>query len=109
MSDRESAAASPEYMNGWRWEDPRWRDWTGNDPVKLLLEALRRAVDIRDVNAQQLALEARPLILVDVLNSLSVSLKVDGSDIWDGSDLWNALDSPTRDDEAAFWKRHNQT
>ena len=109
MNERESAAA-PEYMNGWRWEDPRWRDWTGNDPAKLLLEALRRAVDIRDANAQQIALEARPLVLMDVLNSLSSSLEVDGSDIWNGSDLWNALDSQTSDDdEAAFWKRHNQT
>ena len=80
----------PEYMHGWRWEDPRWREWTGNDAAKILLEALRRAVDIRDTNAQRIALGARPLILVDVLNALSASLKVSGSDIWDGSDLWNA-------------------
>jgi hypothetical protein len=76
-------------MNGWRWEDPRWREWTGDDPAKLLLEALRRAVDIRDRNAEQIRLSARPLMLVDVLNALCLSLQVNGSDLWDGSDLWN--------------------
>jgi hypothetical protein len=96
-------------MNGWRWEDPRWREWTGNDATKILLEALRRAVDIRDTNAQRIALEARPLVLMDVLNALSASLKVDVSDIWDGSDLWNAPGTTEIDDDAAFWKRHNQT
>ena len=99
----------PEYMHGWTWEDPRWREWTGNDAAKILLEALRRAVDIRDTNAQRIALGARPLILVDVLNALSASLKVSGSDIWDGSDLWNARRFTENYDEAAFWKRHNQT
>ena len=99
----------PEYMHGWRWEDPRWRDWTGNDAAKILLEALRRAVDIRDTNAQRIALGDRPLILVDVLNALSTSLKVGGSDIWDGTGLWNAPRFTENDAEAAFWKRHNQT
>jgi len=98
----------PEYMRGWRWEDPRWKEWTGNDAGKILLEALRRAVDIRDKNAQRIALGARPLILVDVLNALSASLKVSGADIWDGSDLWNAPRLTENDDDAAFWKRHNQ-
>ena len=99
----------PDYMHGWRWEDPRWREWTANDVAKILQEALRRAVDIRDTNARGSALGARPLILVDVLNALSASLKVSGSDIWDGSDLWNASPFTETDDEAAFWKRHNQT
>jgi hypothetical protein len=98
----------PDYMHGWRWEDPRWREWTGNDATKILNEVLRRAVDIRDTNAQGSALEARPLVLMDVLNALSASLKVSGSDIWDGSDLWNAP-RLTESDDAAFWKRHNQT
>jgi hypothetical protein len=99
----------PDYMNGWRWEDPRWRDWTGNDAAKILDEALRRAVDIRDTNAQRIALGARPLILLDVLSALSASLELHGSDIWDGSDLWNVPRFTENDDEAAFWKRHNQT
>jgi hypothetical protein len=101
--------AQPDYMHGWRWEDPRWREWTGNDPAKLLAEALRRAVDIRDTTAQRIALQARPLVLVDVLNALSAALNVRGVDIWDGSDLWNAPHLTENDDEAAFWKRHNQT
>lgn len=99
----------PEYMHGWRWEDPRWREWTGNDSQKLLHEALRRAVDIRDTNAQRIALQSRPLILLDVLNVLSASLQVGGSDIWDGSELWNAPRLVENYDEAAFWKRHNQS
>jgi hypothetical protein len=81
----------------------------GERRCKILFEALRRAVDIRDTGAQRIALGARPLILVDVLNALSASLKVSGSDIWDGSDLWNAPRFTRNDDEAAFWKRHNQT
>ena len=96
-------------MHGWRWEDPRWREWTGNDAAKILFEALRRAVDIRDTNAQRIALGARPLILLDVLNALSATLGIRGSDIWEGSDLWNAPRFTGNDDEAAFWKRHNQT
>ena len=100
----------PEYMHGWRWEDPRWREWTENDATKILREALRRAVDIRDTNSQRVALGARPLILLDVLNALSAALEVSGSDIWDESDLWNSSRiTEKKDDEAAFWKRHNQT
>jgi hypothetical protein len=95
-------------MNGWRWEDPRWPEWTEQDPQKILLEALRRAVDIRDANAQQIALGARPLMLVDVLNALSDSMRVDGSDLWEGADLWSARRFVEGYDEAAFWKRHNQ-
>lgn len=95
-------------MNGWRWEDPRWREWTGDDPAQLLLEALRRAVDIRDRNAEQVRLSARPLMLVDVLNALCTSLQVDGSDIWDGSDLWNDSRFGEDYDAAAFWEPRNQ-
>ena len=104
MSDNE--AAEPDYMNGWRWEDPRWREWTGADPAKLVLEALRRAVDIRDANAGGIQLSVRPLMLVDVLNALGESLQVAGSDIWDGSDLWNDPRFGEGYDEAAFWERH---
>ncbi len=66
-------------------------------------------MDIRDTVAQQMPLRARPLILVDVLNALRASLDISGADIWDGSDLWNAPRFTENDDEAAFWKRHNQT
>jgi hypothetical protein len=89
-------------MNGWRWEDPRWREWTGDDPAQLLLEALRRAVDIRDRSAEQVRLRARPLMLVDVLNALCTSLQVDGTGIWDGSDLWNGSRFGGDDDESTF-------
>ena len=95
-------------MNGWRWEDPRWSEWAGDDPAKLLLEALRRAVDIRDRTAERITLSDRPLMLVDVLNALGKSLQVSGPDLWDGSGLWN--DPPfAAEDEAAFWKRHNRS
>ena len=108
VSDDEPQRA--EYMHGWRWEDPRWREWTGSDAGKLLLEALRRAVDIRDANAQGIALSARPLVLLDVLNALRASLEVSASDIWDASGPWNASRFTERDDEVvAFWKRHNQS
>lgn len=95
-------------MNGWRWEDPRWREWTGSDPAKLVLEAIRRAVDIRDVNAPGVNLGARPVMLVAVLNALGESLQVSGSDIWDGSDLWNDPRFGEGYDEAAFWQRRRQ-
>ena len=96
-------------MNGWRWEDPRWRERTGDDPAKLLLEALRRAADIRDRNVERASLSARTLMLVDVLNALGKSLQVSGSDLSNGSDLWNDPRFTEKEDEAAFWKRHNQT
>jgi hypothetical protein len=103
-------AQCAEYMGGWRWEDPRWREWTGSDAGKLVLEALRRAVDIRDTNAQGIGLAARPLVLLDVLNALSASLEVDASDMWDASGAWNTSRLIENDDEAAaFWKRHNQS
>lgn len=97
----------PDYMNGWNWEDPRWREWTEEDPQQILLEALRRAVDIRDTNAQQRDLGARPLALVEVLNALSEAMNVDGADLWDGTDLWNARRFIEPDDDA-FWARHHQ-
>ena len=98
--------AQPDYMHGWRWEDPRWREWTGADPAKLVLEAIRRAVDIQDANARRIQLSVRPLMLVDVLNALGDSLRVAGSDIWDGSDLWNDPRFGEGYDEAAFRERH---
>jgi hypothetical protein len=98
----------PEYMNGWRWEDPRWREWTQRDPQRLVLEALRRAVDIRDTNAQQIAVGAQLVMLVDVLDALSESLNLEEPDLWDGTDLWNARRFVEGHDEAAFWDRHHK-
>ena len=73
---------SSDPIYGWRWDDPRWRTWTGSDPAKLLFEALRRAVDIRDRSAEHVSLGARPLFMVDVLNELCKAMAVDGSDLW---------------------------
>ncbi|MGO9855304.1 MAG: hypothetical protein ACLPYY_09715 [Acidimicrobiales bacterium] len=108
MSDDDAAKASDD-MNGWRWEDPRWREWTGRDPAKLLLEALRRGVDIRDRSTERVNLGTRPLMLVDVLDTLCDSLGVNRADLWDGSDLWNAPRFGEGYDEAAFWERRHQS
>ena len=93
MNQPESKALP--YMNGWRWEDPRWREVTGDDSAKIVLEALRRAVDIRDRTAEREPLGARPLMLVDVLNALCQSLQVNGSDLWN-------VPLPIRN-ETEFW------
>jgi hypothetical protein len=50
----------------------------------LILEALRRAVDIRDRNAEQIALSVRPVMLVQVLNALARSAGVDTGQLWEG-------------------------
>ncbi len=66
----------------WRWEDPTWPDRVGDDPSRIVREALRRAVDIRDKhNSGPLA--ARPVFLVDVLNRLCEVLAVETNDLWD--------------------------
>ena len=92
-------------MGGWRWEDPRWREWMQNDSSKPLLEALRRAVDIRDRNAEGAALSVRPTLLVDVLNELCRVMDISEFDLWDGTDLWDGARSAEHDDESAFWRR----
>jgi hypothetical protein len=60
MSDSD---LDPVYPNGWRWGDPAWRDHVGHDPSKIVLEALRRAVDIRD-QSDKSQLRSRPVMLV---------------------------------------------
>jgi hypothetical protein len=50
---------------------------------QAILEALRRAVDIRDRNAEQIALSVRPVMLVDVLNALARSAGVDPGQLWE--------------------------
>jgi len=65
-------------MRSWRWEDRGWRDRVGQDPTKIVLEALRRAVDIRDQGVT-----SRSVLLVDVLNKLCSVLGIDGGQLWD--------------------------
>ena len=69
-------------MGGWRWEDLGWRERVGQDPAKILQEALRRAVDIRD-QADKSRIGARTVFLVEVLNELCKVLEIDGSKLWD--------------------------
>jgi hypothetical protein len=70
---------------GWRWEDLGWRERVGSDPERIVREALRRAIDIRDSHAASApsSLSARPAFLVDVLNKLSEVLNVRTEDLWD--------------------------
>ena len=70
---------------GWRWADPDWRERVGSDPQRILREAFRRAVDIRDSEAAMApsSLSARPVFLVDVLNKLCDVLNVRTERLWD--------------------------
>jgi hypothetical protein len=70
-----------EHLGDWRWSDLDWRDKVGQDPARILQEAMRRAVDIRD-QVDKSKLSARPVFLVDVLNELSKVLGIDTSNIW---------------------------
>ena len=72
-----------QYSSGWRWEDATWKTRAGNDQRALILEALRRAVDIRDRNAEGVTLRLRPVMLVDVLNALAASAGADTSALWE--------------------------
>jgi hypothetical protein len=63
----------------WRWEDLRWRVRVGSDSERIVREALRRAIDIRD----SASLSARPVFLVDVLNKLCEALNVRTERLWD--------------------------
>jgi hypothetical protein len=67
----------------WRWEDPTWESRVGTSEQNLILEALRRAVDIRDRKAEQVGLSKRPVMLVDVLNALARSVGVDTGQLWE--------------------------
>jgi hypothetical protein len=72
-------------MNEWRWEDPHWQEKMGGDSESLLLECLRRAVDIRDRSAEGVPLRSRPVMLVAALNALTDSMGVTTGDLWDTS------------------------
>jgi hypothetical protein len=65
----------------WRWEDLRWRERLGSDSERIVREALRRAIDMRDSEAANLS--ARPVFLVDVLNKLCEVLNVRTERLWD--------------------------
>jgi hypothetical protein len=57
----------------------------GTDPERIVREAVRRAVDIRDSQAAEApsSLSARPVFLVDVLNKLCEVLNVSTERLWD--------------------------
>jgi hypothetical protein len=60
--------------DGWKWWAPDWRQRVATDSVlALTVEALRRAVELRDACAESgedKGLTTRALFLVDVLNPL---------------------------------------
>jgi hypothetical protein len=55
------------------WEDQGWRNRVGQDPTKIVLEALRKEVDTRDQGVT-----SRSVLLVDVMNELRSVLGIDG-------------------------------
>jgi hypothetical protein len=65
-------------MDGWTWSDPRWRQRVGDDTAAAVREALRRAIDLRDLRVGE-SHGGRPVLLVDVVNHLSDLLEVDTS------------------------------
>jgi hypothetical protein len=69
-------------MDGWTWSDPRWRQRVGDDAAATVREALRRAIDLRDLRDGETR-TGRPVFLVDVLNHLSDLLEVDTSSLWE--------------------------
>jgi hypothetical protein len=68
-------------MNDWTYGDPRWRDRVGDSVDATVREALRRAIDMRDLGTSESL--GRPVLLVDVLNHLSDLLSVDTTSLWE--------------------------
>ena len=64
-------------MTDWRWSDRNWQERTGSDPEQVILEALRRAVDIRDQGVTP-----RATLLVAVLNDLCDAMQIEVGDLW---------------------------
>jgi len=64
-------------MNEWEWHDQGWLDRTRSDPRELIKEALRRAVDIRDLGVTN-----RAVMLVDVLNAACKTMGIDTENLW---------------------------
>jgi hypothetical protein len=68
------------------WQNYKWKDAVGDSADATVLEALRRAADLRDTLAEDGApgsAVGRALYLVDVLNHLSGLMKVDTSRLWE--------------------------
>jgi hypothetical protein len=72
-------------MAEWNFADRSWRERSG-DPRAMLKEALRRAVAIRDRNAEGKPLGGRPVMLVDVLNSAFDALGFEVGNLWSEAD-----------------------
>jgi hypothetical protein len=72
--ERHAGWRTEAESDGWNWSDPHWRQRVEtSSALALTLEALRRAVDLRDACAESgegKGLTARALFLVDVLNPL---------------------------------------
>jgi hypothetical protein len=73
---------------GWNWAYRSYKNHAG-DAEWLMREALRRAIDIRDISADGESLSARPLMLVDVLHALRSAL--DFEDV-DTITFWSEFD-----------------
>jgi hypothetical protein len=70
-------------VSEWTWSDPRWRQRVGDDVAATLREALRRAIDLRDLREGGESRGGRPMFLVDVLNHLGDVLEIDTSSLWE--------------------------
>jgi hypothetical protein len=73
-------------VDNWTWNDPRWQDRIGADAEATVIEALRRAVDLRETLAEAQStgsITARALYLVDVLNYLAALEGIDTSALWE--------------------------
>jgi hypothetical protein len=82
LPGKRSCASTGAMQEPWRWEDPTWaRPESDVGLSLLLLEALRRAVDIRD-NPASVGLSARPVMLVGVLNAACEAAGVDTTSLW---------------------------
>ena len=69
-------------MDEWTWGDQRWRPRVGDDIAATVREALRRAIDLRDLREGE-PRGGRAVLLVDVLNHLSDLLATDTTSLWE--------------------------
>jgi hypothetical protein len=83
MSENDNVAYGGRWRmevdsDGWRWWTPHWDQRVSTESkLALSVEALRRAVDLRDAAAEsgeRVGLTARAVFLVSVLNPLYESL-----------------------------------
>jgi hypothetical protein len=60
--------------DGWSWTDPHWEQRVAKESIlALVVEALRRGIDLRDASAEssaEKALTHRAVLLMSVLNAL---------------------------------------